>query len=219
MLAQAEGMLALKDEDYARALAAAERSIAITRRLVGPDDPLTIQWEANKGDWLSLSGRLDEALQTQIQARQHFERVLGRDHPRVAYVLINEGEALRLLGRNTEAEAAYRSSVRLVRQSGVDVDVLAWALTGLGRALLGQEKPTEAIAPLEEALAIRLEKKAPAAQIGETRFALARALWSRPADRRRAVVLGMSSRADYGDDTKSVAEIDAWLNHARVKKI
>jgi tetratricopeptide (TPR) repeat protein/predicted Ser/Thr protein kinase len=219
MLAQAEGMLALTERDYPRALAAADRSIAITRRLLGADDPLTIQWQANKGDWQQIAGRLDEALQTDIGAREHFERVLGRDHPRVALVANNEGEVLNLLGRHREAEAAFRRSAALFRQRGADPILLAWALTGLGRALLGDNQADAAAAPLEEALAIRLQHHAAPQQLAETRFALARALWSRPADRGRALALGASARRDYGEDQQGVDEIDAWLSRTRASRV
>jgi tetratricopeptide (TPR) repeat protein len=156
-------------------------------------------------------------LQTDVSAREHFERVLGRDHPRVAIVLVNEGEVLNLLGRYLEAEVAYERAVTLYRQSKVDTDVLAWALTGLGRARLGQKRPATAVAPLEEALAIRIEKSAPPVQLGETSFALARALWSRPAERQRALALAVSARGDVGNDKKAAAEIDAWLAQARAE--
>ena len=215
MLAASEGVLSLTTHDYARALAAADRAIDITRRLLGPDDPLTIAWQADKGDWQLAAGRLDEALQTDVSAREQFERVLGRDHPRVAMVLNNEGEALNLLGRYAEAEVAYERAVQLFRQSGADADVLAWALTGLGRARLGEKQPAAAVAPLEEALTHRLEKRASHALLGETRFVLARALWSRPPERRRALALATSARADVADDKKALAEIDPWLSWAR----
>jgi tetratricopeptide (TPR) repeat protein len=219
MLAQAEGMLALTEGNFDHALSEADRSIAVTRKLMGADDPLTIQWEANKGDWQGIAGRLEEALRTNIQAREQFERVLGRDHPRVGLVSSNEGEVLNLLGRFVEAEAACQRAIRLFRQSGADSDTLGWALTGLGRALLGQNRPSNAVAPLEEALAIRTQKHAAPPQLGETRFALARALWSRADDRARALSLGLSARGDYGDDRKAVAEIDAWLARARAEGI
>jgi tetratricopeptide (TPR) repeat protein len=217
MLAQAEGMLAVSEGAFGRALNAADHSIAVTRRLLGPDDPLTIQWESNKGDWQVTAGRLEEALQTDIQARAHFERVLGSEHPRVALVSNNEGEVLNLLGRYLEAEVAYERAVKLYRQSGVDTDVLAWALTGLGRARLGLKRPASAVAPLEEALAIRIEKSAPPAQLAETSFGLARALWLHPAERQRALTLAVSARRDVGNDKKAAAEIDAWLEHARAE--
>ena len=218
MLASSEGIMALTTHDYERALAAADRSIDITRRLLGPDDPLTIAWQANKGDWQRAAGRLDEALRTDVSAREQFERVLGRDHPRVALVLSNEGEVLNLLGRYAEAELAYERAVLLFRQSGADADVLSWALTGLGRARVGKREPRAAVAPLEEALANRLEKNASHAFLGETRFALARALWSQPSERPRALDLANSARGDVADDKKALAEIDAWLLATRSSK-
>jgi serine/threonine protein kinase/tetratricopeptide (TPR) repeat protein len=215
MLAQADGMLAWSDQQHGRALEAADRSIAITQKVLGPDDPLTIQWKANKGNWLEAAGHLDEALKADVQAREDFQRVLGREHPRVAYVWSNEGDVLYRLGRYAEAATAYQGSARLFRQSGADAEVLAWVLTGLGRAFLGKGEPAAAVAPLEEALTLRIEKKAPSPQLGETRWALARALWSRPPERRRSLALGVNARDDYGDDKKAVAEIDAWLARAR----
>jgi tetratricopeptide (TPR) repeat protein len=219
MLAQAEAMLAASDGDYGRALTAADHSIDVTRRLLGADDPLTIQWEANKGNWQEAAGRLDEALKTDVQVRAHFERVLGSEHPRVALVSNNEGEVLNLLGRYLEAEVAYERAVKLDRQSGVESDVLAWALTGLGSARLGQKRPGAAVEPLTEALDIRLAKHAPPAQLAETRFALARALWSRPSEQARALNLGESARADVAGDEKAAAEIDGWLASARAERV
>ncbi len=215
MLAQAEGMLALTNGDYGHALDAADRSIELTRRLLGPDDPLTIQWEANKGDWQERAGRLNEALRTIVDARQHFERVLGRDHPRNALVWNNQGEVLNLLGRYAEAEVAYRRSAELFRQSGSDPSFLGWALTGLGRSLLGQDRGEAAVVPLEEALRIRIEKKAASALLGETRFALARALWSKPSERQRAWGLAAAARTDDSGDQKAIGQIDVWM--ARLK--
>jgi tRNA A-37 threonylcarbamoyl transferase component Bud32/tetratricopeptide (TPR) repeat protein len=211
MLALSESFVSAAEHDYPRAIDAADRSIDITRRLLGPDDPLTIGWQANKGDLQAAAGRLDEALQTDISAREHFDRVLGLDHPRAALVWNNQGEVLNLLGRHAEAEAAYQHALRIFRQSGTNADVLGWALTGLGRARLGEKRPAAAVAPLEEALADRIESHSSRALLGETRFALARALWSRPGERRRALSLAASAREESSDDPKAVAEIDSWL--------
>jgi len=219
MLAQAEGMVALSEHAYDRALAAADHSIEITRRLLGPDDPLTIQWESNKTGFQQMAGRLDEALQTAVGAREDFERVLGPGHPRVALVSNNEGEVLNLLGRYDEAEIAYERAVRLYRESGGNADVLGWALTGLGQARLGQKRPAAAVAPLEEGLALRLGRHTTPDLLGETRFALARALESSTGDRRRALALAGRAREDYRGDEKRVAEIDGWMARARAARV
>jgi eukaryotic-like serine/threonine-protein kinase len=214
-VAQAEGELALAQGDYDRALAAADRAFALTRKLRGPDDPLTINGEMNKGDWQRAAGRYAEALRTDLEARAHMERVLGRDHPAVALVCNNEGEALNTLGRYAEAEAAYQRSVDIFHESGADPYLLAWALTGLGRARLGRQEPAAAIVPLEDAMAIRLREGAPPRELAETRFTLARALWPHASDRARALTLAAAARGDAGDDHKLAGEIDAWLARAR----
>jgi serine/threonine protein kinase/tetratricopeptide (TPR) repeat protein len=219
MLAQANGMVALQERDYGRALSAADRSIEITRRLLGPDHPLTISLEGDKGDWQQSAGFLDEALKTDIEARQHMERVLGQDHPRVGQAWNNQGEVLNLLNRHPEADAAYRRAIQLFRQSGGDPILLGWALTGLGRALLGEKQPDAATDPLEEALELRIKSHAAPEQLSETRFALGCALWSRPSERRRALQLVVSARNDYGKDEKAGAEIDAWLAKARTVRL
>jgi tetratricopeptide (TPR) repeat protein len=215
MLAESEGVLSVTKKDYTRALAAADQAIDITRRLLGADDPLTIAWIANKGDWQMAAGLLDEALATDVSARRQFERVLGIEHPRVAVVLNNEGEVLNLLRRHAEAEAAYERALLLFRQSGTEGDVLGWALTGLGRARLGQGRPQAAVGPLEEALANRVQNRASPALLAETRFALARALWPSPPERPRALALAGDARADLAADKKGLSDIDAWLSEVQ----
>jgi serine/threonine protein kinase/tetratricopeptide (TPR) repeat protein len=219
MLALSESILSGTNHDYPRALKAADHSIDITRRLLGPDDPLTIGWEADKGDLQVAAGRLDEALKTDVATREQFQRVLGREHPRVALVSSNEGEVLNLLGRHTEAAVAYERAIQIFRQSGTGAEVVAFALVGLGRARLGEKQPSAAVAPLEEALAHRLETHASSALLAETRFALARALWANPDQKQRALGLAAAARRDCADDKKAVAEIDAWLAQARVKGV
>jgi hypothetical protein len=118
-----------------------------------------------------------------------------------------------LLGRFGAAEAAYARAVSIMRKSGTDPIIVGWALTGLGRARVGEGRSEAALAPLEEAFAIREQRKAPAAQLGETRFDLARALWARPAERSRALALAASARVDLSGDARTLAEVDAWLAH------
>jgi serine/threonine protein kinase/tetratricopeptide (TPR) repeat protein len=211
MLAQAEGTLAVNDHDYGHALEAADRSIAITSRLLGPDDPLTIAWKLNKGLWQQAAGKLDDALQTDIEGRKQWERVLGPDHVRVALIWSNQGEVLNLLGRYHDADGAYRRAAEIMRQSGAAPAFLAWVLTGLGTALIGENEPAAAVGPLEEALAIRIEDHASPRQLGETRFALARALWPRTETHHRALALAQTARNDYEGDKDGAAKLDAWL--------
>jgi tRNA A-37 threonylcarbamoyl transferase component Bud32/tetratricopeptide (TPR) repeat protein len=215
LLAESESIVLSTGHEYPRALKAADRSIDITRRLLGPDAPMTITLMADKGNLLETAGRLEEALRNDIAARERFDRVLGSEHPLTAMSWCNQGELLNLLGRPDQAEAAYDHCLQIYRQSGTDRAVVGWALTGLGRARLGENRTAAALAPLEQALAVRIDTHASDALLGETRFALARALWARPEDRRRAVALARAARTDLADNKTAVAEIDVWLSKAR----
>ena len=217
MLAQAEGMLAAVRHDYERALAAADHSIDVTRRLLGPDDPLTIQWEANKGDWQETAGRLDEALQTDIQAREHFERVLGPEHPRVALVSNNEGEVLNLLGRYAEAEVAYQRAVQAHSvKAAADTDVLGLGADRARPRAARPEATRGGRGPARRGAGHPHREARPAGTAGRDALrAGARAL---VAPRGAAKGAGSGRRArgvTCGDDKKAVAEIDAWLAKAR----
>jgi tetratricopeptide (TPR) repeat protein len=210
VLAQGEAHVAVADGDFDRALSETDRALGVLRRVLGVDHPWTINAEMNKGLWLEEAGRLDEALKNHRPTLEHFERVLGPDHPQVGIASNNLAEVLNLLGRHAEAASVYRRAVAIFRKSGTDGSIMAWALTGLGRALVEEEQPAAALPPLEEALTIREQKQVPASQLGETRFTLARALWSRPAERPRARELAMAARADLRGETKALAELDAW---------
>jgi serine/threonine protein kinase/tetratricopeptide (TPR) repeat protein len=217
MFMAAEGFIATEAGESERARALADRALGLSRKLAGPDSTYTLAGELNLGDWQERAGRLEEALRTDLETRAHAERVLGRDHPLVANICNNEGEVLNLLDRPLEAEAAYQRAIDIWRASGTDPNIIAWGLTGLGRARLEQNRPAAARAALEEALASRIAGTASPGQLAETRFELARAIWPAPAERRRALELASTARTDAAADKneKMTAEIDGWLARAR----
>ena len=84
----------------------------------------------------------------------------------------------------------------LRRARGGDEVLEAWPLTGEGLDLLGLGRAGEAVPPLERAATLR--RKAPSgAELGETLFALARALFSSHADASRARSLAREARDAY----------------------
>jgi tetratricopeptide (TPR) repeat protein len=215
ILALDEGQLALADRRYDRALEHWARAHAIFERVLGPNHPWTVNIEMDQGDWLERAGHLEEALAVDQRLVVRAEQLLGAEHPELGLITNNLGEVLNLLGRYKEAEAAYSRAHQIFRKTGADRTLLAWAMTGLGRARIDGGDAEAAVAPLEEALAIREATKAPAAQLGATRFELARALWSRPAARTRALELADAARADLAEEPESVSRIDAWLAQVR----
>ena len=124
------------------------------------------------------------------------------------------GEALNMLHRYQEAERDFRDAVR--RLSGLYGDDHAWtayALNDLGQVLVNEERPREAIPPLEKALRVRERLERSPDDTAETRFALARALWAAGQDQGRALTLAQAARDGYHSTPgheRQVAAIEAW---------
>jgi serine/threonine-protein kinase len=163
---------------------------------------------------LQVAGRNEEALAVFARARDIFLKAGGPQHPTIAQVDNDAGEVLNALGRHAEARASFERALTIWQAQHIDDAVMAYGQTGLGLALLGEGRVAEAIASLERALRARAVAGTPAELSGETRFALARALWTKPATRARAVTLARQSRADYARVASAgatVKTIDAWL--------
>jgi tetratricopeptide (TPR) repeat protein len=213
LIAEAQASLLRHAGRYPEAIEAWKIAAKVQEPL-GPGHPDAMSTSNDLGLTYIAAGRLEEA-------RVHFEgllatteRVLGAEHPKATFPLDNLGEVLNRLGRHAEARAAFERALAIWRRSGSDRFYISYGLTGLGLAYLGEGRPREALAPLTEALAIRAEKRAGAVEMGETRFALARALWSKPAEHDRALALARAAREDYAretDATNPAPDIDAWL--------
>jgi tetratricopeptide (TPR) repeat protein len=199
------------DHDFDGSIADIRRALELEERAVGDDTPDVLRAMTNLGNSLSNAGRFAEAIATDRDALARAGRLFGPTHPFSALVSVNLGEALNGLGRPAEARTAFQSALDIWRNAGADASFIAYALTGLGRAQLGERQPKAAIAPLERALAIREETHATPDLVGETRFALARALWSAGADRPRALALARAARAERVAGSASVTDLDAWL--------
>ncbi|HVT07994.1 MAG TPA: serine/threonine-protein kinase [Polyangia bacterium] len=202
----------------ADAIAAERRARQKQERLLGEDHPYAIACLNGEGLVLQAAGRYQEALATLTLARDRSSHAMGVAHPYVAMVENNRGEVLNNLRRFPEARAAFERAISIWTDAKGDPMNLPYAQTGLGLALIGEHRPLEAIGPLEAALAARLAGKAAPELLGETRFALARALWAKPGERSRAEELARKARADYamvekqGDSPPAaVAQIDSWL--------
>jgi Tfp pilus assembly protein PilF len=155
------------------------------------------------------------ALATNDRAQEIFTRACGAGSPSIALILSNRGEYLVALGRHDEAIAAFRGALgRWEPQLGVEHPFLAHPLTGLGLAHLAAGRPADALPPLERALRLREAREPDANMVAETRFALAKALWSAGTDRARARRLAEQARDTYLRDrarASSVTEVSMWL--------
>ncbi|HXU64537.1 MAG TPA: serine/threonine-protein kinase [Polyangia bacterium] len=198
--------------------AAAERARQQQEKALGPEHPYTIFAMNNEGMAFEVAGQYDQALAVLTAARDLAVHALGAVHPYVGILENNRGEVLNLLHRYPEAHRTLTRTLEIWTASAVDPMAMSYARTALGLALLGERHPLEAIEPLAAALEARLSDKAAADLVGETRFALAHALWAKPGQRARAQELAHQARADYttlekatGVTPPALAQIDAWL--------
>jgi eukaryotic-like serine/threonine-protein kinase len=211
-----EGFVLLNEGHDLDAAEAFRKSRIAKEKLGGKDDPDAIMSLNDVGDALERAGHYDDALAATRAAREACVRTLGADHPKVAMISNNEGEELNALRRHGEAEVAFRRALGIWRKVGTDPVFLSYGLTGLGVALIGQKRPDEAVAPLEQALATRVEKHLNADLVNGTRLALAKALWVRPEARARARGLAETARAELARSATpasrvALASVDAWL--------
>jgi eukaryotic-like serine/threonine-protein kinase len=209
-----EGYILEGEGRYAEAIAAQRRALATKEKVLGPEHPDVLISRLDVALGLQMNGELDEAFAELASLMKVAVRTLGPEHPFLGKPLNNQGEVLNALGRFAEARGAFRRALDVFQKAGSDAELLSYPLTGLGLATLGEGHPAQAIAPLEEALKIRLERKDAPELVGEARFALARALGSNPSERKRALLLARAARDDYARakaNAKIVATIDAWL--------
>ncbi len=206
-----------RHERYDLARSHLERALAIEQRSLGDDHPQTGWTQMNLGNLFLLIGehgaaasQLERALAVQIKA--------GASDADLATLLYNLGIAHHLRGEFEQALGPYRDALaRSERVHGVEHIEVAGPLLGLGGALVELGRFAEARPLLERALTLRTRAGVPPVDLGELRFALARAL--APVERDRALVLATQARGDYsGDgDTDGVSTVDTWLK-SQVKR-
>jgi tetratricopeptide (TPR) repeat protein len=209
-----EGTILEYEGDVEGALAAFERARAEHERLRGRDHPFVVLALNGAGLTLMIGKQYERALDFFRRASEIMSRTLGPTHPYSAMLAGNAGEALNNLRRYGAARAFFERAVDGWAAIKAEPSIVAYAETGLGIALLGEGRSADALPPLERALAARLSAKAPPELTGETRFALARALWSKPAERSRSRALARQALADYAHvqaASSPVPDVGAWL--------
>jgi tetratricopeptide (TPR) repeat protein len=200
---------------YPEAIAAYQRARILAEGALKPDDPDVARPLGNLAMALSAAGRPAEALAYNQRAVDILRKAFGAGHPEVAMHMSNRGEILNALGRFDEARDLFTSALGVwTKELPRDHPYFGDSLTGIGESYLGQSSPAKAVAPLEQALAIREKNGADTLEIGETRFALARALWDGGGDRARAERLSRSAQAAFAERpsfSDKAAAVDAWL--------
>ena len=188
-----------------------EQAIPAIERLRGASHPALFVPLWNQGYSLMRLHRFPAAHAAAARALDLARRALGESHPRVGAALDLEGTILQEEGRFREALAAYREALAVKHKTpSVSGPELSHSYDGIGQSLLGLGHPAEAVEPLETALKLRGPEPE---QRAETRFALARALWSNRKERARALELARQAQADFERARRPVKEaaVASWL--------
>lgn len=208
------GDIEAQRNDFAAATMHYEQALAITEEAVGPDHPDTAECLARVAASRSWVDRVDEAEALLARAVAIHLRHSGPD----SYLTLRwRGERalmLAALGRHAEASAEIAAVVAATERTQGESDELLHALLKQGDVLVQAKSPTQAIAPLERALALcdarpRVERRAHVA------LQLAEALWTGGGSRARARALVVQARDAFselgGGFTGERADAEAWL--------
>jgi len=194
-----------------QAIALLERALDVRVRTLGPDHPEIATSRMNLGNALLAVEQYERASKSFEQAAAALRRRSGSEHD-LADTLYNLAICHHM--RDDFAAAAPIYEEALLRSQalfGPDHPEVAFAMNGLGVALVELGRLEEARPLLERALAIRTRRGVEPVDLGEVRFALARTVVGR--DRARALELASAARSDYERErvSEQVARIDAWL--------
>ncbi len=195
---------------------------ALAERVERPDRDPTRYIVAHNSVAVSLDrlGRHEEAIEQIERALEMVGAFLTADHPLILGTRLTLADALLHNGAYEAARAEYREVSRIYSARGEQHPLVVYPIAGLGLVALAQGRHEDARAQLEDALARRIEQGESPELLGETRFALARAL--RPpgqevsaATEERARSLGAAALADFEAAgplySSARAEVARWL--------
>jgi tetratricopeptide (TPR) repeat protein len=204
--------------DLDEASVAYRSSIAIYEAALGPESSELSLPLSNLGALLTEQRKYDEALACLRRSLAITSKVRRPDHPDVGAATVKLAGALVASGQHlVDAEReAQRALALLQRALPPGHHRIARALTILGHAQLDLHRVEPALASLESALEMTSLRPY---ERPEVQFLMARALWERGRDRRRARALADEARRAFVSlgraHEPSVAEIDAWLARHR----
>jgi tetratricopeptide (TPR) repeat protein len=192
-----------------------ERSARIFGDVLGEHHPDYALAVSNLGTMFWKLGQKERSCDYHERALAIAQTALGPEHLRVLIIQGNVGSCVDEGGDHVRAVAILERTLALREKiEGKNGPRLAFPLTFLGKAYLNLGDVERAVKALARAVAV----EDPAVEPGDRadrRFALARASWESPKDRRRAVGLAREARAIYGAMpaplTRDVEAVDEWL--------
>jgi tetratricopeptide (TPR) repeat protein/predicted Ser/Thr protein kinase len=216
----------------------ARKALVIFEAQLGPDHPYTAASHNNLGNSLLEQGRHmawddpERARPYFEQAEEHYRKAVaireadsGNEHAAAALNIHNLGEAQRSLGNYVEARKTLERSLEIKRQNmAEDHPSIVLTSTALGRVLVELGEGPAALELLEITAERRKQQESSPDAMGETLFALARAVQmtaegpERELALARAVELGRQALAAYteaGEDFRGEREqVERWLKTA-----
>jgi tetratricopeptide (TPR) repeat protein len=211
------GNLEAREGKWKEAMELWEQALAVTEAGYGPEHSVVGSLLTNLGSAAEQTGDLEKSIEYQTRALEIFRKTLPPEHPNIGVALTNLGAGQEGLGRHEEALDSHRQALKILEEAlGPDHASLGFPLTGMGKAQLALGRTDEARAILERALALRVEHEPDPSAVADTRFTLARALWSDRRSRDRARSLAREAleglRGAEGSFDKQSAEIQQWLD-------
>lgn len=209
------GRLLSQKGDFVEAELALGQALEMQERTYGADHLSVAASLNDMGNLYGRQGKLELARGEHERALAIRRRLLGDDNPQLAASWHNLAVLDELRQDFDRALSGYERAHELYEHAlGPDNVDLAPSLTGIGNAHAGKGDYAKAMPFYARALAIREAAAAPSVSLGETRIAMARAMWELGDDRPGAIVLARQARRDYeagGTEARMLAEIDAWL--------
>ncbi len=210
------GIVLTYEKRYEEAIAAYEEAYRILEAAFGPGHGDVAMLHNNLGHIHEVRKDYDTALEHHQRALELRREHLGERHPDVATSLFNVGVVHGDTGRWQEALQLYDEALSIYAEAyGEDHPAAAYPLTAAGNCHLALGDPAAAVAPLREAQRLRVTAGTDPVMLADTRFALARALWSSGVDRAGAVAAAGQARADLAGQEElhpeTVARVEAWL--------
>jgi tetratricopeptide (TPR) repeat protein len=211
----------MEEGDHAGGLATYERSLAMHRKLLGPDDAQLVPVMLGHAIALKQAERYDEAAASygEVIALVERAKMTTLNLPITYY---NRGELRRQVERCPEAIPDYeRAAALFVEQKGAKTPYIVYPLVAHGQCLVHLGRPADAFVPLEAALAVEGEG-GDALQVAQARVWLGRAKVESRRDRAGGLALVEQGRAQIvaaigsdGDASAVLAELDRWIAKQR----
>ncbi len=211
------GIVAMREGKYDLAIEHLNRAVAIRERALGPQHPDVAVTLNNMGIVRERMGDYEGALKVLQRVQNIWTSALGPEAPVLSHALNNLGNVYKSKGDFLIALPYYQKALAIWQETlGAHHQSLAHPLTGIGECKLLAGQYAAAVPVLEKALRIRESGSIDAKLLGETRFALARALDGLGKDRKRAHRLATQALESFRNSLggywqKKRAQAEAWL--------